>query len=231
MDEGTDVVRADFREAFWRLFSRHGMDGLTAQALCLEAGYSRSSFYRYFQSVYDLLDELEEAALPRAEMARLLAGIDTVGMAEFRAAFLGLFESKGDLISILCRFDQSRRYTDKFAEVARLPFLAVIERTFDLDPSFAGILADYIVAAKMSLFVSWARSEERFDILDLLLVTDGVLEAGFWDLVDQSRIRPDGSYPPKVKPTEVMGRWSWLYRTVADTPSKAADRARSENDA
>lgn len=231
MEEGNDVVRADFREAFWRLYSHHGMDGLTAQALCEAAGYSRSSFYRHFQSVYDLLDEFEEAALPRAEMALLLDDIDTVGMAEFRAAFLSMFERKDELISVLCRFDQSRRYTDKFAEVIRPAFLAVIERTFDLDPVLAGSLADYIVVAKMALFASWARAEERFDIRDLLLVTDGVFEAGFWDLVDRSRVGVDGSRPPKVKPGEMMGRWSWLYRTAAATPGGQADRARGESDA
>lgn len=219
MDEGTDVVHEDFREAFWRLYSRSGMAGLTVQVLCEAAGYSRSSFYRHFQSVYDLLDEFEERALPRAEMGGLLANVESVGMAEFREAFLAYFETRDSLIQVLCRFDQSRRFTDKFSEVIRPPFLAVIERTFAIDSALAGSLADYIVGAKMALFTSWARSEGQFDIVELLQVTDGVLEAGFWDVVDQSRVKTDGTRPPKVKLDEVMGRWSWLYRTASATPS------------
>lgn len=213
MEKDADSVRNDFRTAFWQLFSKQGMTGLTAARLCERAGYSRSSFYRHFQSTYDLLDELEERALPYREMGQLLQRVDTIGMAEFRQAFLDYFNRDTDVVVALCRHDTGNRFSNKFSETIEPAFRAVIDRTFDINDTVADSLAKYITQAKVALFLYWARTNRAFRIESLLRVTDGIFEAGFWDLVDKSKRLPDGTMPRRLSLDELYEQREWLVRS------------------
>lgn len=59
--------RREFIAAFEKLYERNGMKGVSVAAIAKETGYSRSSFYRSFESIYDVLSAVEIAATPYAE--------------------------------------------------------------------------------------------------------------------------------------------------------------------
>ena len=48
-------VFSAFREALYLLLQRQSFESITVQALCSEADYPRSTFYNYFNDIYDLL--------------------------------------------------------------------------------------------------------------------------------------------------------------------------------
>jgi AcrR family transcriptional regulator len=66
--------------AFEKLYEQHGMKGVSSAAVAKEAGYSRSSFYRTFDSVYDLLEILELRAVPTREFRYLVDNANTITM-------------------------------------------------------------------------------------------------------------------------------------------------------
>ena len=49
-------VFSAFRSALFALVQRQSFESITVQALCVEADYPRSTFYNYFDDIYDLLD-------------------------------------------------------------------------------------------------------------------------------------------------------------------------------
>ena len=49
-------VFSAFRSALFALVQRQSFESITVQALCAEADYPRSTFYNYFDDIYDLLD-------------------------------------------------------------------------------------------------------------------------------------------------------------------------------
>ena len=61
----SDAIRSDIIEAFKLLYARQGMSGVSARALAEKSGYSRSTLYRHFPSIYDVLREVEDEATPR----------------------------------------------------------------------------------------------------------------------------------------------------------------------
>ena len=51
------------RNVFLDLYSRKGIDGVTVNELCREAGIVKSTFYTYFEDKYSVLDEIETELL------------------------------------------------------------------------------------------------------------------------------------------------------------------------
>ena len=68
---GWTTIKARKRTSFEplkTLYDERGMKGISAAAVAKEAGYSRSSFYRVFDSVYDVLEILEARAMSQAPL-------------------------------------------------------------------------------------------------------------------------------------------------------------------
>ena len=82
-------VRNDFLEALLKLFQENPGAEASVAALCAKAGYSRSTFYRYFDSLPEAHEALEDRVVPTGVLQALVAGGDAVGMEDITGAFLG----------------------------------------------------------------------------------------------------------------------------------------------
>ena len=58
--EITEATRKDFVRAFCDLFQERPIEKITVKEISARAGYSRVTFYHYFQDPYDLLKQIEE---------------------------------------------------------------------------------------------------------------------------------------------------------------------------
>ena len=179
----TDEAHLRFLAAFKELYAANGMKGLSAAALSAKTGYSRSTFYRYFESVYDLLDLLEIEATPYESMAYLVNNADTIDMVDITNGFLGFFEEKQQLIRILSRHSDDNRYYDRLHECMKPVFRTQAERIYIMEDGEYEVLAEYITNAKLSLLRAWALSEIDMNIGHMTQVTDSVLEGNMWDRV------------------------------------------------
>ena len=56
----TAQTKADFKEAFWRLYSSRPMEKITVRHVCELAGYNRGTFYLHFRDLYDVLETIED---------------------------------------------------------------------------------------------------------------------------------------------------------------------------
>jgi len=53
-------TRQNIMTAFWDLYTEKRIEKITVTQICTRAGYNRSTFYKYFLDVYDVLDKIEE---------------------------------------------------------------------------------------------------------------------------------------------------------------------------
>ncbi|GFZ33815.1 hypothetical protein CSC2_43410 [Clostridium zeae] len=54
-------------DAFWQLYSEKRIEKITIKDITIKAGYNRSTFYKYFTDVYDVLEQIESSILPDLE--------------------------------------------------------------------------------------------------------------------------------------------------------------------
>ena len=179
----TDEAHLRFLAAFKELYAANGMKGLSAAALSAKTGYSRSTFYRYFESVYDLLDLVEIEATPYKNMAYLVEHANEVDMTDITNAFLDFFEEKQQLSRILTKYRDDNRYYARMHECLKPAFYAQAERIYIMEPEEYEVMAEYLTEAKLSLLKAWALSDIHMNLGHMTKVTDSVLEGGFWDRV------------------------------------------------
>ena len=61
--EITDATREALTDSFCSLALRKPIGDMTVREIAEESGHNRTTFYRYFTSVYDLLDHLEDSMI------------------------------------------------------------------------------------------------------------------------------------------------------------------------
>lgn len=189
-----DEAHQRFLAAFKELYAANGMKGLSAAALSAKTGYSRSTFYRYFESVYDLLDAVESEATPYENMGYLVDHAEDVGMVEITNAFLAFFEQKEELIRMLTVHRDDNRYYDRMRQCLKPVFYTQAQRIYIMEPREYEVMAEYLTEAKLSLLKAWAASDIDMNLGHMTQVTDSVLEGGFWDRVQAALARGHGRH-------------------------------------
>ncbi|URN86257.1 TetR/AcrR family transcriptional regulator [Acetobacterium wieringae] len=57
------VTRQNLIDSFWLLYCQKNIEKITVKEICEIAGYNRSTFYVYFNDVYEILEEIEEQTI------------------------------------------------------------------------------------------------------------------------------------------------------------------------
>lgn len=154
-------VRNDFLEALLKLFQENPGAEVSVAALCAKAGYSRSTFYCYFDSLPEAHEALEDRVVPTDVLQALVAGGDTVGMEDITGTFLGtLTASKRELTTLFAR-DVHERFFNKLKAAMKPVFRLQAERAFSMTPFEYDVMAEYLTTAKLSLLRMWALSPHR----------------------------------------------------------------------
>jgi AcrR family transcriptional regulator len=62
--DGVTPARERIKESFWDILPNNSVYGITVAMVCAKASCNRSTFYRNYESIYDLLDEAKREAIP-----------------------------------------------------------------------------------------------------------------------------------------------------------------------
>lgn len=212
--KGCSTVQTDFIEAFFTLYATHEAKDISVALLCDHAGYSRSTFYRQFESIDDVLAALEDAVVPRDVMDGLLVRADEIGMREITSGFLETLAGHKYEYRVLLARDHSMRFFRKLKDAMKPVFRSQAERAFDMTDFEYDVLAEYVTYAKLSLLRMWALSNEDYDLAYLTKITDSTLEGALWDLVEQAhQCQLEGRTFKRVTIDELAQTRPWIaYR-------------------
>jgi AcrR family transcriptional regulator len=90
----TEQTRLNLMNGFWKLYKSKDVNKITVSEICDIAGYERTTFYRYFIGIPELLNQLEDEII-----ADIKASIKKNGKSK-----KGIF------------FDSFKRFTNKYGE-------------------------------------------------------------------------------------------------------------------
>ena len=55
----TEKTRQNFIKSFWKLYKDKNITKITVRSVCDDSNYDRTTFYRYFSDVEDILNQIE----------------------------------------------------------------------------------------------------------------------------------------------------------------------------
>ena len=178
--EITDATRKAIFEAFWITYQRKPIDKISIKELVDIAHVHRSTFYRYFTDIYDLLGQLEEKVLQ--EISAVLDKIeasevtDLLKHAESTAIAL---KDYVPLIYYLTGPNGDTNFRNKLKEQMRLRFIGLsVGRHSSLTLEY---MFNYIFSCLLSNLNFWYEHQKECSLeqvcsMSKQLVSEGVLK-------------------------------------------------------
>lgn len=100
--EITDATRDAFISAFFTLAKSKSIRYITIKEITGLAGYNRTTFYRYFSDIYEILEYVEDEYMDIIQRGILHYFSKTTGInSEFFSLFLDTFKAKKDILLVL----------------------------------------------------------------------------------------------------------------------------------
>lgn len=164
--EMTEKTRRRIIDAFWTLAQKErGMSKLTVGHIIKEAGMNRSTFYEYFSSLPDLLDQAENdmIGMIQDELISLLENEEQHSVIAMASS--SLFSHWGDRVFLLIGKDGDINFIYKFRnEMIRMAPL--------IYPSLAGkenldMIVAFICSAYVGALTYWNEQGRKENIHDL----------------------------------------------------------------
>ncbi len=115
---GIKITKQNIIEAFWKLYSEGGISNVSVTKLCKIAGYNRSTFYAYFQDIYDVLDTIEEQIIPPDEFKNhiLIPLMNCSNQAIVLKKIIQLFETYSPYLPVLLGEHGDTRFRSKLIQ-------------------------------------------------------------------------------------------------------------------
>lgn len=187
-------TKNDFRIAFWKLYQRLPIEKISVSELCRVAGYNRTTFYVYYDNIYDLLNRcIEEMIRPIeqhvTELSQLGAQSDK-GVLE--RLYLTILKTHEKRIHLLIEHHQLYLLEDKVKTLIK-PALRSAFAQQDLSERDIDYMLEYQLAAGFGVVSKWFHDQDMTDeeIVKLLVTCSqqGVVNM----LHSKEDISPDAS--------------------------------------
>ncbi len=185
-------VRARTREriveAFFSLYEGRSLREVTVGEVAAAAHVNRSTFYEYFDSVFDLLDQVEKELVEKVRQtaSEAIEEGSPLDAASFAGRGAGLFEAIGGRLSTLVSHPDSA-FSDRLVEEMRPlmgPALGV-----NLDDPHASLVVSFVLSGLVGCLSRWHASGETIPRGELAVLLQRVM-AGVLTVLGSGR---DGS--------------------------------------
>lgn len=155
--EQTEMTKRNFQEAFWALYAKQSIDGITVKDICTKAGYNRSTFYQYYADVYDVLRKFEDRFLYEVGefVSRLVEQSSSLDASQLNEAVFTLLAQYNTYISVLFGPHGDAEFMQKVVETLKPIWIKYFFQTDQYTPAEVDLLMEHYVSGLLSMFRKW----------------------------------------------------------------------------
>ena len=177
-------TKASLLEAFWDLYARMPLNQIKVRAITDAAGCNRSTFYEYFESIYDLLDQAETALIDQscAYLEEVVPDMEGAGIVE-RATTM--YQEHGKQFNALLGSHGDPQFAIRFKK--KVKPLIIKEYALDARDPGSDILAECLLGAMTSSVAYWHQQGMPIDAKQLARLLQAVLTHGAAAAAEESR--------------------------------------------
>lgn len=177
-------AKAEFLTAFWKLYERNEIEKISIRELCQTAGYNRTTFYVYYDDIYDLLDKaIESIFLPiREEIIRRIDFSRALQVSAFGEIFLQALRKEDTHIELLFK----RHHYLLLGEKLKKEWMALLREKYsgrEVDFSFLEYVLEYQLSAVMGVIKYWLQTGKKLSQQELVRRIYRISEKGVFSIV------------------------------------------------
>lgn len=153
--EITAQTRQNLIDAFWSLYCEKRIEKITVKEITVKAGYNRGTFYEYFVDVYDVLDQIENALIPRQMNELPPASIDLNGIGLPLDLFLKLYEENGKFYSVLLGDKGDPAFASRLKEAVKPLLLSELSKQSNLPEIELDYILEFMLSSMIGILSYW----------------------------------------------------------------------------
>ncbi len=158
-------TKQNFFDSFWSIYENTRIEKITVKAICLKAGYNRSTFYEYFKDVFDVLEQIEENLLPNTnDIPEVLIGNQLIGANEFE--HLNYFKEKKKYLKILLSENGDPSFTHKLKTTLK-PSIRILFENHSNIKNIDYVL-EYILSGMIGVMTYHILNDEPVDDIEVI---------------------------------------------------------------
>lgn len=170
------------RRAVIELLNQKEIDEITVKDIADRADINRKTFYNYYNSVYQVVEEIENEIVAACESALK----DTEYGLNAQNVYLIFRQmeetaSNWDFYNIIKRKKGSNSLMEKIKPRIKEKAKEFLESEWGYDSEKADMLADYTVSGSVAVYQSWFESDRRISLEEISrgvwMMTNGCVEA------------------------------------------------------
>lgn len=167
------LTRQNMMDAFWELYCEKRIEKITVGEVTKKAGYNRSTFYKYFTDIYDVLNQIEESLLPELEeIPPLLPTTDEKNLAV--EAFLKLYSNSSKYYTVLLGDNGDPAFAGKIKNGIKKKLMSRIAEG-DINYAEMDYAFEYTLSAIMGILSYWFKNGENMSKENLVGLIYGLM--------------------------------------------------------
>lgn len=191
--EATALTRHKLMDSFWSLYKVSPIEKITISSITKSAGVHRSTFYEYFNDIYDLLEQLEEDLLtqlkkefiPLAQKHIAQLTDTTSYLSCFINDILSFFTEYGDVLCHLCGSSGDPGFRKKLFALFKMNFITI--HKIPENYPYADYLSSFVFAIILTNLEYWYEHKDTITMQEVITLTyqligDGLLNHSFYQV-------------------------------------------------
>lgn len=164
-------------DSFWDLYKERRIEQITIKEIAAKAGFYRSTFYEYFGSVYDVLEEIEENLIAefKETVPRILASKNTE---EAFRLISHMYEKNGVYVVVLFGPNGDHHFSIRALELLKATLSSILdipEEDMQLD-----LMVTIFSSAVLAMLNYWYTNRETISLSEVLAVGKEILQHGVY---------------------------------------------------
>jgi len=172
--EVTAAAKEKLTDAFWSLYKEKRIENITVKDITRISGYNRSTFYEYFQDVYDVLEYIEESLLEYVRVD-IIGDLDFLDNEKVIEKITIMYNTKGEYFSLLLSEDGDPYFVGKFKAVMKPTMFSHLPIKESVQALY---LFEFVMSAILGTITYWYQQDDETLLSDVIIMIRSILTGG-----------------------------------------------------
>ena len=182
-------TKKKLKEAFISLYIKNGMSGITVNAVAKKAGCNRCTFYNHYETLQELLKEIEDEIIEQLQQVPLTISFDGYeNINTFFSQMLETVELYGDTVYCLLGSNGDAAFRKRLQETIKKKFLQTTNKQIEVEK--LEYLQTYVTSAVLGLVEHWYSTGKKYSTEEFLHITQALVANGAFKFISEMLNNP-----------------------------------------
>ncbi len=172
----TEQTRRNLMNGFWKLYKDEAITKITISKICDAANYERTTFYRYFNDIHDILSQLENEIIQNIKEDIKNSNRQSKQRQIFFEGFKKFTDKYGEYITIFYE-NGNKSFYNRFKELVKEDVYNYLNFNIS-DEKQKEFVFEFMFSSLISSYDYWYNNQDMMSLEDFVKFANSILMNG-----------------------------------------------------